>query len=78
MAEPFSYALREGEIAGLYDNGQKICDEIIKTIFEKKRNWKSGNLLLDGKIVKPFQNVNQLVNSGIIFLPDAIKKNIYG
>ena len=76
MAEPFSYALREGEIAGLYDNGQKICDEIIKTIFEK-RNWKSGNLLLDGKIVKPFQNVNQLVNSGIIFLPDAIKKNIY-
>ena len=51
MAEPFSYALREGEIAGLYDNGQKICDEIIKTIFEK-RNWKSGNLLLDGKIVK--------------------------
>ena len=76
MAEPFSYALREGEIAGLYDNGQKICDEIMKTIFEK-RNWKSGNLLLDGKIVKPFQNVNQLVNSGIIFLPDAIKKNIY-
>lgn len=76
MSHPFSLKLHQGEIVGIYDNGQRICSEVTDCIFEK-RNWSKGTILLDEEELQPFLQLDELAQRGIMLIPDLMEKKVY-
>lgn len=76
MTHPFSMQLHQGEIVGIYDNGQKICGEVTDCIFEK-RNWSKGTILLDEEELQPFLQLDKMAQKGIMLIPDPMERKAY-
>lgn len=76
MRQPFSMCLHQGEIVGLYDNGQEAGGEIIDCIF-KKKNWPQGAIWLAGEELFPSLRRDELVKKGIVLITDSMEETAY-
>lgn len=76
MQHPFSLCLHQGEIVGMYDNGQQTGGEITDCIF-KKRSWPEGSIRLAGEDLQPSLRRDELVKKGIVLIPDSMEETAY-